>query len=395
MAVPVFCITGLESVPMESVTVGLQWDLPRAVVVRHTLDVARGTLLRVVSDVTGVVEREVVEVEHLCVSCALREDILPTLDRLAALERWDSVIAHLPIGVEASQLCRMIAVDQERAEELRVAGVTFACESTSLPDLLICDDLLVERGLHTSTQDRRGVAELAARLLEYADVVAVFDGGDGTRHEGDGQDNAGQANAGREDAGQADAGQAEALAAGAALARTLARPGALVVDGWPGLHHKDLMVGLHHHASSESWVADVFTAPLGDLETEQLWRLDLLATDPVDPARFLERLEDLGAGPHRTRGFFWMPTRPDSVVAWQGAGGQVSVGAGDEWHGRPRHSRIVVVGLHECGDDRDRIRGAFLDCLVRDEDRVARGMAWQVEEDGLEPWLGPIAGHAA
>lgn len=375
MAVPVHCITGLESVPMESVTVGLQWDLPRAVVVRHTLDVDRGTLLRVVSDVTGVLERELVEVEHLCVSCALREDILPTLDRLAALERWDAVIAHLPIGVEASQLCRMIATDEERAEQLRIAGVTFACESASLPDLLICDELLVERGLHTSEQDRRGVAELAARLLEYADVVAVFDGGGSARQLGTGHE--------------------ASVAAGAALARTLARPGALVVDGWPGLHHKDLMVGLHHHASSEGWVADVFTVPLGDLETEQLWRLDLLATDPVDPARFLERLEDLGAGPHRTRGFFWMPTRPDSVVAWQGAGGQVSVGADDQWHGRPRHSRIVVVGLHACGDDRDRIRGAFLDCLVRDEDRLARGMRWRVEEDGLEPWLGPIVHRAA
>jgi G3E family GTPase len=349
---------------MEAATVGLQWDLPRAVVVRHSLNAAAGTLIRVVSDASGVLEREIIHVEHLCVSCALREDIVPTLERLAALERWDSIIAHLPIGLDAAHLCRMLAVDEALASELRVAGVVMACESGSLPELLVTDDLLADRELHTSDTDRRGVAEVAARLLEYADVIAMFDA------------------------------TGPVSPQGGSLVRALARPGALVVSGWPGLRQEDLIVGLHHHRSSEEWVADVFTAPMGDLNSDHVWRLDLMATDPVDPARFLDRLEDLGAGPHRTRGFFWMPTRPDDVIAWQGAGGQISVGATETWAGRPRHSRIVVTGLHDSGDDRDTIRQAFLDSLVDDADRTSRGMTWQALEDGLEPWLGPIPGAA-
>lgn len=373
MALPVHCITGVETLPMEAATVGLQWDLPRAVVVRHRLDVATGTLTRVVSDATGVLEQETIEVEHLCASCALREDIIPTLERLAALDRWDSIIAHLPVAMEASQLCRMITADADLASQLRVAGVVMASEQAGLPDLLVTDDLLIERELHTSRGDRRGVAEVAARLVEYADVVALFDDGSGPA--------------------PSDA-AAAADAAGAALVRTLARPGALIVSGWPGLRHADLIAGLHHHDTSEEWVSDVFTATMGDLDGAHVWRLDLMTTDPLDPRRFLERLEDLGAGPHRTRGFFWMPTRPDDVVAWQGAGGQVSVGATETWAGRPRHSRIVVTGLFDSGDDRETIRSAFLDSLVRDEDRVHRGIRWQVAEDGLEPWLGPVPGAA-
>jgi G3E family GTPase len=364
MAVPVHCITGLEALPMEAATVGLQWDLPRAVVVRHALDVAAGTLVRIVSDVTGVLEREVIEVGHLCLSCALREDIVPTLERLAALERWDSIIAHLPIGLDAAQLCRMISLDQALAAELRVAGVVMACESASLPDLLVTDDLLAERALHTSATDRRGVAEVAARLVEYADVIAAFDA------------------------------SGSCSARGEALVRALARPGALVVSGWPGLRHQDLITGLHHHGSSEEWVADVFTAPMGDLDSEHVWRMDLIATDPLDPSRFLDRLEDLGAGPHRTRGFLWVPTRPEDVIVWQGAGGQVSIGASQTWAGRPRHSRIVVTGLHDSGDDRDTIRQAFHASLVSEHDRATRGISWQVIEDGLEPWLGDIPGAA-
>ena len=335
-------------------------------------------MTRVVSDATGVLEQETTEVEHLCASCALREDIIPTLERLAALDRWDSIVAHLPVGMEASQLCRMITADADLASDLRVAGVVRAGERASLPDLLVTDDLLVERDLHTSRTDRRGVAEVAARLVEYADVVALFD-----------DESAPAAS----DAGGAGSPAVDA-AAGEALVRTLARPGALVVSGWPGLRHADLISGLHHHDTSEEWVDDVFTATMGDLDGEHVWRLDLMTTDPLDPSRFLDRLEDLGTGPHRTRGFFWMPTRPDDVVAWQGAGGQVSVGVTETWAGRPRHSRIVVTGLFGSGDDRETIRSAFLDSLVRDDDRVHRGIRWQVEEDGLEPWLGPIPGAA-
>lgn len=258
----------------------------------------------------------------------------------------------------------MIAVDESLAAEVRVAGVVMASESKSLPDLLVTDDLLVERELHTSATDRRGVAEVAARLVEYADVIAMFD--------------------------------ASGLGSpqGEALVRSLARPGALVVSGWPGLRHDDLIAGVHHHSSSEEWVADVFTGPMADLDGDHVWRLDLMATDPIDPGRFLDRLEDLGTGPHRTRGFFWMPTRPDDVIAWQGAGGQISVGATETWAGRPRHSRIVVTGLRDCGDDRETIRRAFLDSLVDDGERASRGTTWQVAEDGLEPWLGPIPGAA-
>jgi G3E family GTPase len=362
MPIPVHCVTGLEPVAMESVTVGVQWDLPRAVVVRHTIDLEAKRLHRVVSDATGVLERESVDIEHLCTTCALQEDILPTLDRLAAIGRWDSIVAHLPVGMEAAQLCRMLDADDDRADSLRVAGVMLACEAGSLPGLLVTDDLLVERALHSSDTDRRGVAEVMARLVEYADVCAVF---------------------------------GPMAVSAAALLRTLARPGALVVEGWPGLQRDDLIAGLHHPATSESWVADVFTAPIGEADGEHVWRLDLLTTDPLDPARFLDRLEDLGAGPHRTRGFLWLPTRPDDVVAWQGAGGQVSVGVSEHWAGRPRHSRIVVVGLHECGDDRERIRDAFLGSLVTEADRRDRGLTWAVAEDGLEPWLGPVAGEAA
>ena len=78
---------------------GLVMDSPRIVVVRHDIhdDDDGGSIRRVVVDADGVVEDVVVPLEHACLSCAVREDALPTLaPPRRATRRWDSVVLALP-----------------------------------------------------------------------------------------------------------------------------------------------------------------------------------------------------------------------------------------------------------------------------------------------------------
>ena len=35
-----------------------------------------------------------IDVEHACTSCAIREDIVPTLERLAASGTWETIVAR-------------------------------------------------------------------------------------------------------------------------------------------------------------------------------------------------------------------------------------------------------------------------------------------------------------
>ena len=93
-------VTGVAPLAMDSTLMTLAWDLPHAVSVRHRIDPHSQVLTRTVSDVTGVLEEVHVQLEHACVSCALREDILPTLERLARDARWTSIVAGLPVGTE-------------------------------------------------------------------------------------------------------------------------------------------------------------------------------------------------------------------------------------------------------------------------------------------------------
>ena len=98
MRVPVVVITGIDPTVMDAAAMTVGWDLPQAVSVRHRIDPEAELLTRVVSDETGVIEQREIRLSHACVSCALREDILPTIERLAGAGRWRAIVATLPVG---------------------------------------------------------------------------------------------------------------------------------------------------------------------------------------------------------------------------------------------------------------------------------------------------------
>jgi G3E family GTPase len=352
--VPVVLISGIAEEPMAAATVGLQWDLPQAAVVRHEVDEAREVLIRTVSDPRGVIERVVISVEHACVSCAIREDVVPTLERLAASGQWRSLIAQLPVTADATQVCRVIGYYPKHAPSIRVAAAIVALDGGAVTTDLTSDDLLAERELPVREDDARGVAETAAAMVEYADVVIAVGGTD---------------------------------AAGRGLIGNLARPGTVLTDSASTLDAGALVAGIHSHEHSEDWVQVVRRAALPANPDPSTWVIDFASERPFHPGRLQERIEQLGRGGHRSRGCFWLPSRPTQVCQWDGAGGMVSIGADDSWDDSDPLTRIVIVGV---GEGRDGVAEAFGSCLLTDAELAERGRFWEVDSDGLEPWLGPI-----
>jgi G3E family GTPase len=351
MRTPVVLLTGVDPDAMAATMVGLQFGLPGAVAVRHHIDVDRQVLTRMVSDLSGVIEQHETELEHACVSCAIREDILPTLERLARAGRWKSIVAHLPVGAEGGHLCSVLGWDTRLARFLRVSAVVTAMGARHPVADLVGDDLLADRGLHSSRDDRRGVGEVLCAMVEYADAV-VLDG------------------------------PADPVARG--LVRTLVRPGAAVVDGASELDSDALTGQLHQHQRTQAWASPTRSDELPLVGAEGVWQVDLRSPLPFHPDRLLDSLEALGAGSHRSRGCFWLPTRHGRAITWDGAGGQLSIGDHGPWRSQAPFTRLVLTGP---GVAPPHLREAF-HSLLMSRDEVAR--AGLVTEDGFEPWLGPI-----
>jgi G3E family GTPase len=151
-----------------------------------------------------------------------------------------------------------------------------------------------------------------------------------------------------------------------------------------------MLDGLHDCDVTERWVADVRRGDLPE-PSGRAWTLDLSSERPLHPGRLMSSLQRLGGGPHRSRGCFWLPSRPGHACAWDGAGGLVSIGFSREWRLESPLTRLVVTGVDRTPDD---IATAFHHCLLTDAEIADRGLYWEVGEDGFEPWLGDIRSAA-
>ncbi len=85
MSLPVTVVCGLSRSATMSAGRDLLAGRSAARLVAHCLDQLQvGLVSRSVTDAQGQVEAALIELVHDCVSCTLREDVLPTLMRMAA-----------------------------------------------------------------------------------------------------------------------------------------------------------------------------------------------------------------------------------------------------------------------------------------------------------------------
>ncbi len=356
---PVTVVTSMDDVLRRTAASAVLCDLPRSVVLQHDLGLAPDDALRRVAyDISGVVEQASVPLEHACLSCALREDVVPALVRLALSGRWDRLVLALPVTAEPGLVLHALrdAVVDGRpvASVVTSAGVLTTVDLATLVDDLFGDDLLVERGLAMTSDDRRAVGEVMAHQVECADVVAT--------------------RGGRE------VGEREY-----AILRHLMPTASAVTD----LLELDVGRELGRAGGVRGPVrGDYRGAELsGAEERHGVWTLDLASWRPIHPARLHDQIVDLAGGRQRSRGWFWLPTRPRAVCGWDSAGGQLSIGTVGRWATSSRQTRIVVTGIDDC---RGQLRQAFDRVLMTDSE-LARGLShWEERDDGFSPWLGGV-----
>jgi len=360
---PLVVLATVDPLLRDAVAFGVVVDHPRTVVLRHDIvdGPEGGGIRRVVADAGGVLEDVLVPLAHACLSCSVREDAVPTLARLARDPRWDQVLLALPVSAESLPVTRALGAatgGSGRLRGLRLAAVVAAPDLGTFADDLLGDVLLDERGVALTQDDGRSVGEALAAQVGHADVVLAA--GDPREHP----------------------------VASDLLDHVRAADGRRV-DGVYAADAAALFAATHDLRAGERRLDPRSAAPVPGAPTAHgVWTLDLRADRPLHPERLVAEVERLGHGRHRSRGRFWVPSRPDSVCAWDGAGGQLSVGAVGTWGRRDPDTRLVFTGV---ADVRAELLAAFEDVLLTAEEH-ARGLhPWLGRDDVLAPWLGDRA----
>jgi G3E family GTPase len=391
-------LSGLHAPGTEAVIARIRALDPDVAVLHHDLrDITSGRVHRRLRHGDRD-EQTVLELAHGCLSCTLREDLLPQLHMLSGPGGPRRIVLQLDAALEPEQVCwSLVHVLVDGAPitgRVDLRGVVTCIDPGSWLEDATGDGGLAEHGLAELPDDERTVAQVAVGQAEFADVLVHT--------------------------GTADAWQ---------LARTDAVLERLAPDAQrvflSDLDARVLLADLP--ATARRGRPDDVHGPLlrgqPPLGRDCGVQLSVFsARRPFHPERLHEAIDELLDGVVRTRGRIWLATRPEAVLWLESAGGGLRIGHAGEWLASgdaalwaaadPERRALASLGWHPRFGDRAQdivvlshdadpaaIEAALAAALLTDAELAAGEAAWRTFPDPFGWWhtdpCDPPAGLAA
>ncbi|MDQ0405373.1 GTP-binding protein [Streptomyces sp. NPDC000349] len=414
-ALPVVIVGGLHAEARRATVARLLADVPGSVVLHHDLaTAAAGTVVRTVRDATGVLSAGEAPLVNDCACCALREDLVPELVRLADAGGTPLAVVELWDSVEPKAMAEVVT-----AGGFTVTGVITAVDPALVLPYLGNGDDLAEGGLAAAATDQRTVADTFARQLEYAPVLALADSLPGSP-EADDEDREllaqlhptarrvsvgpgggrGGGHGGGHGGVPGNAPAAPGNAPAAPGSASAAPSSELARAALAGFDVESAAAAQHPACALLPAEADAHGV------TTLVWH----RRRPFHPGRLYAALEDLTCAAARSRGRFWLADKADTLLHWDAAGGALCVeGAGPwlaslpdaawdlvppvrraaaalDWH--PEHGdRCQHLVFTSPGLDRDGLDRLLESCLLTDAEYAAGRAAWERLPSGFDTLL--------
>ena len=338
-------------------------------------------------------EEKLVEMSNGCICCTLREDLLEEVNNLAKAGRFDYLV------IESTGI----------SEPLPVAETfTFADEDgVSLSDVADLDTMVTvvdavnflkdyeEAKYLQDTQeslgdeDERSVADLLVDQVEFADVILVS---------------------------KTDLASSEDVSRLQAILKTL-NTHAQIIPIANGNVDVDAVLStgsfdFERAQQAPGWLAEMRGEHVPETEEYGISSFSYQARRPFHPEKFFAFLHGTERYGKllRSKGYFWLATRPEFAGQWSQAGGIARYGFGGMfWSAVPRsrwpddpeylasieksweepfgdmRQELVFIGQ---GLDEPSVRSALDDCLLNDEEMFAGRKFWETLPDPFPVWEG-------
>jgi G3E family GTPase len=144
---------------------------PAAVVVFHDL-LENGLVIRRIFGRAGLIERGELLLEHGCLSCTVRLDVVPTIERLLAAGE-DHIVLGLPPAVPCSTA--LGALKKGLMQPFTVDSAVLACAPDAVEDHIWDHHTLFESGFTPIPEDLRTSGEFLIGELSFNDTVLLSD----------------------------------------------------------------------------------------------------------------------------------------------------------------------------------------------------------------------------
>lgn len=336
-------------------------------------------------------EEKLVEISNGCICCTLREDLLIEVQRLAGEGRFDYLVIESTGISEPLPVAETFTFADESGRSLSEVArldtlVTVVDAANFLNDFQQAD-MLQETGESLGEEDHRSVADLLVDQVEFCDVILIS---------------------------KTDLCSTEQLKAVTGVLKSL-NPEVEIVPIEQGCVElsKVLDTGKFDFDKAEQapgWLKEARGEHIPETEEYGISSFTYTARRPFHPEKFYDFLhQQWPCGKLiRSKGYFWLASRPQFAGQWSQAGGIARHGfAGMFWRAVPENrwpqdeeSRQMIMEnwVEPFGDmrqelvfigqdmDENRVRTMLDDCLISDQELLAGKGLWQKLPDPFPSW---------
>jgi G3E family GTPase len=337
------------------------------------------------------VDEKLVEMQNGCICCTLREDLLIEVARLAREGRFDYLLIESTGISEPLPVAETFTFADEQGRSLSEIArldtmVTVVDSVNFLRDFRSSDDLR-ERDVALGDEDDRSVSDLLVEQVEFADVIVLS---------------------------KVDLAEEEPIERLEGVLRGL-NPRAEIIRATRGDVPIGRLLGTGRFSFDEAarapgWLAELRGEHAPESETYGIGSFVYRARRPFHPDRFAAFLddEDVWRTVLRSKGFFWLATRPDQTGLWSQAGGTASCEGAGTWYAAlprsewpedeetraqldrdwqepwgDRRQELVFIGV---ALDADGIRRRLDAALLADDEFLTGPALWQTLPDPFPSW---------
>lgn len=294
-------------------------------------------------------EERLVEMSNGCICCTLREDLMVEVEKLAKESRFDYLLIEstgisepVPVAQTFSFVDEQSGIDLSRWASIDcmvtvVDAFNFGRDFGSL-------DTVFSRKLNDDRSDRRTIVNLLTDQIEFADVIIL---------------------------NKADLVPAGELRELRAIIAALNPAAKVIESSFSNVELNSVInTGLFNYekaARSAGWIQELHKIEHGGHvpEAEEYGISSFVFRDvrPLHPGRFWDYIQqNWPAGIIRSKGLFWIASRPADALNWSQAGGSVRAeSAGVWWASMSGAQRLRYQAYIENRDSIDSRWGRFGD----------------------------------
>jgi G3E family GTPase len=259
-----------------------------------------------------------VEMSNGCICCTLREDLLLEVRKLARERRFDQLVIESTGISEPLPVAETFTFSDEDGASLsdvaRLDTMVTVVDAFNFLKDYGSQDSLEQRGESMGEEDERTVVDLLVEQVEFCDVLVVNKLDLVTQQ------------------------QRERLQA---ILRRL-NPRARIVGAEFGRVPLDQVLGtglfdFEQASQAPGWLQELRGEHVPETEQYGIASFAWRARRPLHPQRFFALINTEWPGVVRSKGFFWLASRPAQAGSWSQAGGVCRHGlAGKWWAAVPR-----------------------------------------------------------